>query len=362
MIKFYFILFIVVVNCLTLPQSSLAYPEADAFLGEKLFPAEAYHADRLQRTIVKSMLVEQPLRDAHPKAHGCVAARFTVRQDLAPSFQYGVFKPGASYKAWIRFSNGSPNVDQDDGRGDTRGMAIKLLGVPGEKLMPVRQEASSQDFVMINSPKFFINEPSDYETFFRLIDAPHWWQKLTIPFYLGWQGSVNAWQMLRAVISNPLHTRYWSTVAYQLGEGSVRQAVKFSARPCEKIPEQTSDNTRPDYLREAMRSSLANEGACMDFMIQKKAKNMFVEDHLNVWEEDIAPFEAVARITIAAQDFTTTERDDVCENLSFNPWHSLAAHKPLGAVSRVRLQVYKAISDRRLALRGAGRNVPEPPL
>jgi hypothetical protein len=32
----------------------------------------------------------------------------------------------------------------------------------------------------------------------------------------------------------------------------------------------------------------------------------------------------------------------VNEEMSFSPWHALAAHRPLGAIMRVRKQVYEA--------------------
>ncbi|HVA32997.1 MAG TPA: hypothetical protein VNG31_02540, partial [Candidatus Baltobacteraceae bacterium] len=53
-------------------------------------------------------------RGAHPKAHGCVHATFTVRKGLAPAFRYGAFSVARSYPAWIRFSNGSPKQRADD--------------------------------------------------------------------------------------------------------------------------------------------------------------------------------------------------------------------------------------------------------
>ena len=35
---------------------------------------------------------------------------------------------------------------------------------------------------------------------------------------------------------------------------------------------------------------------------------------------------------------------DLCENLSMTPWHSLVEHKPLGRTMRMRRDVYKAIA------------------
>jgi len=39
---------------------------------------------------------------------------------------------------------------QDDRNGDGRGMALKLMGVPGKKILAGEREAQTQDFVMID--------------------------------------------------------------------------------------------------------------------------------------------------------------------------------------------------------------------
>src|SRR5689334_24372678 len=73
-------------------------------------------------------------RDAHAFDNGCVRAIFQVREDLPEELRQGVFVPGRQYKAWIRFSNGN-SERRPRYWFDARGMAIKLTGVPGEKLM-----------------------------------------------------------------------------------------------------------------------------------------------------------------------------------------------------------------------------------
>ena len=40
----------------------------------------------------------------------------------------------------------------------------------------------------------------------------------------------------------------------------------------------------------------------------------------------------------------TPEQREFGDNLSFNPWRCLAAHRPLGGISRARRQVYQALS------------------
>ena len=85
-------------------------------------------------------------RDAHPSAHGCVQAWLQVNPDVDPALRHGVFaRPGRSYPVWIRFSNG---LFSDDNAWDARGMAMKLMGVPGEKLLPEEREEQTQDFVI----------------------------------------------------------------------------------------------------------------------------------------------------------------------------------------------------------------------
>ena len=93
------------------------------------------------------------LRDAHPKAHGLVSAQFIVLDGLPDELRHGVFKTPRTYNALIRFSAGNVEV-QKDTVPQAAGMAIKLLGVDGEKLLEDEKDAKTQDFIMINAPIF----------------------------------------------------------------------------------------------------------------------------------------------------------------------------------------------------------------
>src|SRR5579883_1590344 len=90
-------------------------------------------------------------RDQHPKQHGCVWAEFIVEDNLPENIRVGVFKEPKTYKAWIRFSS---RQEQDDSKGDAQAMAIKLLGVKGEKIL--EKDAETQDFIMVNHPVFLV--------------------------------------------------------------------------------------------------------------------------------------------------------------------------------------------------------------
>jgi hypothetical protein len=71
---------------------------------------------------------------------------------------------------------------------------------------------------------------------------------------------------------------------------------------------------------------------------------MSIEDYTIEWNEQQAPMYEIATIRIPRQNFQITELDDLGENLSFNPWHTLPEHRPLGCLNRVRKIVYERIS------------------
>jgi hypothetical protein len=340
--------------------------EIDADLGESRWPGEAAASESIANLIGRSLEKRYPpekrpvRRDAHPKAHGCVRATFEVNAELPANLAQGVFVPGKVYDAWIRFSNGAADPARDDSKGDARGMAIKLMGVPGAKLLPGESAAGTQDFIMINHPVFFIDDPQRYLTLIRRGSSSNPLVRLTAPFALGFEGARIARAIGSKKIANPLYTRFWSMVPYRLGDDAHKQAIKFSARPCvSHANDQIPSDAGPNYLRAAMAKTLAAGEACFDFMVQtRQSAAMKVEDSKTEWKESEAPFIKVAMITIPRQAFDSEAQVEFCENLSFTPWHALPEHRPLGGVNRVRRIVYEQISKQRHAANGAPRIEP----
>lgn len=349
----------------TVISSSIAksYPEPDTYLGEKLQPNEKLTAQQISTVIEESIRKEyssgQALRDAHPKAHGCVRAEFHVLKNIPTQLAKGVFVPDKSYEAWIRFSNASKDASQADIEKDARGMAIKVLGVPGEKILESEKEATTQDFIMINHPVFFVNDGQRYLSFIHDINSKSTLRKFHIPFALGIKGTMNALGARNSKISNPLYARYWSMVPYQLGLDSNRQAVKYSVRNCSAVSTALPDHPNHNFLREALKNSLQKQEVCMEFLIQPRTSTqMQVEDTMTEWKEKEAPFYQVATIRIPKQNFDTPEQNQFCENLSFTPWHALPEHKPLGAINRMRKVIYENISKVRHDMNSAARQEP----
>lgn len=288
-------------------------------------------------------------RDAHRKSHGCVAARFTVLGGLPTNLARGVFARPRSYDAVIRYSNGSQVTD--DTKGDARGMAIKLLGVDGPKLLGDEAGARTQDFLLMNSPVFFVRNAKDYVGFQNAISSGG----LAVAGWLAWnwrEASVLL-SIQNRKMSNPLNGRYWAPTPSRLGDG---QQVKYSATPCAG---QTFNDTATgvNLLQQNMAAHLAQRGACFDFSVQRRTQptQMPIEDPTVEWKESAAPFVKVARIEIPAQ---TPELGQTCDVRSFTPWHSIAEHRPLGGIERTRKAVYQAISTLRHDLNGEPRVEP----
>ncbi len=351
------------VNAGSINSVVLSYPSIDSELGEKLYPGEQALAQELAVAIEKSIRTEyrpgSARRDAHPKAHGCVKAEFQVMDSLPEPLAKGVFVPGKKYQAWIRFSNGSKDANRRDIKGDARGMAIKVLGVPEKQILADEEHAATQDFIMINHPVFFANDPRRYLSLIKAESNGSLFRKSLIPFDLGLKGTLIARKITSKKISNPVQTRYWSMVPYQLGMGSDRQAVKYSARSCSATTDPIPENPGPNFLRDALRATLKKGDACMEFLVQPRtSRSMDIEDSMTEWNEAEAPFLKVAAIRIRQQSFDTEEQNRFCENLSFSPWHTLPEHKPLGITNRLRKVVYDHISRVRHDMNSTMRQEP----
>jgi hypothetical protein len=327
-------------------------PNAD---GEVIPADEADAMAEVAKSIVQSVQAEfdadgHAFRDAHRKAHGCVRATFTVLDHLPPELAQGVFAKPKAFDAVIRFSNGS-GQSQNDRKGDARGMAIKLMGVPGPKLLADEANASTQDFLMINHPVFFVRDAAQYVGFQSAFERGG------LPMF-GWlighlfHGTGILLSIANHEVRNPLASQYWSETPSRLGT----QQMKFSARPCAGSSAVTTAEG-PDRLRENLTTQLAQGGACFDFMVQTRAKpaSMPIEDPTIEWREADAPFVPVAQIQIAAQ---VPEQGEACETRSYTPWHSIAEHRPLGGISRVRKLVYQEVSTLRHQLNGQPRIEP----
>jgi hypothetical protein len=304
-------------------------------------------------------------RDAHAKTHGCVNATFKVNPTTDSRIALGVFAEPKSYKAWIRWSNADPGL-HSDWAPDAHGMAIKLLGVPGTKLLPEEASEHTQDFVMVNNPVFIVRNideyaeisrrlgnGSKYSYFFPGLDPKSW--------------RVREFRLTLGLLKFPpptnlLGDRFYSLTAYRLGTGNF---VKYSAMPVPCKAGGDEPGTWAGFGSNALGESLAAQlkgrrKYCFDFMVQfqRTDRYMPVEDATIEWKESWSPFIPVARIEIEPQTVSRTMANHFCENLAMTPWHALPEHEPVGALNRARKYVYPGSSRYRRCQNGFGFGEP----
>ena len=290
----------------------------------------------------------QARRAQHAKHHGCVSATFTIRDDVPAQLALGLFsRPGGAYPARIRFSNGRQRDDRDK---DAHGMAIKLLGVLGRKLLEGEEHENAQDFILVDSETFFTGELDDYVKLNQGLMRPGQsvldklkfglWLVLRLPLLL---------RLLRFAgrkPTSPLTQSYFSTLPCTIGG----TPVKWIAQPA------STRETRPldgaDGLAGALARDLAEAPFLFDFGadVQTDPPRQPIEDPTIAWSAVGARRVWLARIEIAAQ--AVAPHAALAEDIAFSPWHGLVEHAPLGAINRARKVTYRKLAIRRHELNG----------
>lgn len=317
----------------------------------------------LQQKVLQEAASKPLQRENHTKMYGLVKAEFIVEDNLPPELAVGIFRQAHTYPAWIRFSN-QYGGNQADIERDMRGMSIKLMQVKGKKLcdpdhaVGADQEGSvhytlTQDFLLINSPVFLTKNPAQYLGLLQALSGSLW-HKLRF-FCSHWR---LVWNWLNAAVSiaNPLQTRYYSSVPFLLG----RRAVKYAAIPIVTAPDLIPSEPDDDYLRAVMQAQLKRGDAYFNFCVQLQSneEDTPIENPQIKWSERRAPFHKVASIRILKQNFDQAANDQLGESLSFDPWRSLAEHRPLGGINRARREVYRRLCQFRRARRHHPSNEP----
>ena len=296
-------------------------------------------------------------RGQHAKATGCVAAEFRIAETVPEALRHGIFaEPGRRFAASVRFSN-SQGTLEPDGDKTGRGLAIKLPNVAGRRAIEGDADRS-QDFLMINHPVFPFSDPESYLDLVKAKNVPLVGGLLALL-----QLSIREPEQFRIIgdiqankIANPLGTTYWSASPYWLGnaDGGVGQAVKYSVVPRVTPPSPPDDPAAlpPNYLSDALQSSLRDGTVVFDFKVQIQTDPlaMPIEDVSILWDQEVSVPVAVATLSIRSQDVAAlNEATSRCERLSYNPWHALAEHRPMGGINRLRRAVYEASFKHRIA-------------
>jgi len=295
-------------------------------------------------------------RAVHAKGQGLLSGRFEILPDLPAEFAQGLFAVPAAYAVVARLS--SPPAEQlPDSVSTPRAIALKVLGVRGERV-PESQERSSQDFLMVNGPTFTSPGPKGFLQASKLLAVTT--ERMPKTKSVISATLRGAERMLEAIGTgsgrikgmggapqvHPLGETFHSQVPYRFGDF----VAKFSLMPVSpalQALEGTGIASRPESQREAVDAFFRSLQAPVEWhlcaQLCRDLDTMPIEDASVEWPVEESPRVAVARIVMGPQVAWEGEKTQSSEDLlTFDPWHALAAHRPLGALNRARLQVMAA--------------------
>ena len=285
-------------------------------------------------------------RGGNTKTHGIVRGEFIVHDNLPAQFRYGIYAEPKTHRAWVRFSGPGPYITPDIDDVGFMSISVKLMGVPGPKLMA--EEKFTVDMFGVSPPTFVtpdtranaqlqIESLKNAQIFYFLnLHRSHVLDLIMQSLWIKTQTS-------------PLEAPYFSCVPYLLGEG---QAMQYSFWPksnrrtrVPRLPMRPPDN----YLRSAMVAALTAGEVEFDVRLQLQTDShlMPIENNAVLWPERLSPRVSVGTLRLPRQTFDSPAQLDFAKKLSFNPWHTIAEHRPLGNQSRARHRMYETLSQMR---------------
>ena len=320
---------------------------------ERPLPGEEAFLDSIINSFQEQMkLLWKPgryERGGNTKTHGIVRAEFIVHDNLPTELRHGIFAQPKTYPAWVRFSGPGPYITPDIDDVGFMSISIKLMGVPGPKLM--EDEKFTQDMFGVSTPTFVT--PDVIANAHLQIESV---KNASLFYFL----NLHRHHVLDLIMqslwiktqSSPFEAPYFSCVPYLLGEG---QAMQYSVWP--KSTRRTSIPSLPfrppdDYLRDAMIASLSQEDVELDIRLQLQTDPhlMPLENNAVYWPEKLSPRVSAATLRIPKQTFASPAQLEFARQLTYNPWHCIAEHRPLGNQSRARRRMYQTLADLRQAM------------
>ncbi len=289
-------------------------------------------------------------RALHAKANLGVTAELEVLADLPEEARAGLFATPARYPVYLRYSNGGPSR-LSDLRPDVRGVAVKVIGAPGKKVIPGMEDARTQDFLLIRTPTTPVRNAAEFMALVRAARSPALAPiRLASALGVGRTFSILGGALAGAKLPRtPLaSTRYFSAAPIACG----RHAVKVAMFPHDADPPVSggSDDFLGDGLCERLRRGPVVYDLRMQFFVD--AATTPIEDASVEWPEAVSPWVIVARLTIPEQDAASPRGQRVrarVEQLSFDPWHACAEHRRLGDMMRARNHAYRLSTEERAA-------------
>lgn len=311
------------------------------------------------------------VRSVHAKSHGLLKADFTILPGLSEQLRQGLFAEEKSYGAIMRFST-NPGDILSDHISTPRGLAIKIVGVQGD-MLPDHTGHVTQDFIFNNASTFHVPQAKDFlkglETLDKHANDSEALKQTVSSTAQVAEESLELIGQKSAFLkgfghapTHPLGETYHTAVPIRFGNyfGKLH-LVPVSANLTALKGKHIEHPSEWNAVKDSIVTFFQQETAVWELRVQlcTDLQKLPVEDASVEWTEELSPSLPIARITVQPQNpYSDARRVFVDEQLSFNPWHSLAAHRPLGNIMRARFQSYKASSEFRH--KAEGRPLVEP--
>ena len=312
------------------------------------------------------------VRGAHAKSHGLLKGELQIYDNLPEELRQGIAKTPTTYPIIVRYSTSPPDVLRD-GIAAFRGMAIKVIGIPGRKLSPEAPDAVTQDFILANDKTLPTGDVKSYlkQTLFgeKLMNQP---QEIAQVVTTGmraasaalravgikWIGGVGGQALPETHI---LGNSFYTTAALRFGDYIAKLNAEPISQSLKALRGQGIDTRNRNILRDLVVAFFREHSVEYEFRAQlcTNLERMPVEDGSVEWPEDESPYRPIGKISIPAQEaYSPARRVYVDDMLSFSPWHCMPEHQPLGSIMRVRRSVYAAASEYRHRMNALPRREP----
>jgi hypothetical protein len=290
--------------------------------------------------------------------YGCAEATFNILPNLPAAYAKGLFATPNSYRALLRFTGGSEELQNTGNPAENKGFAFKLFKVGGVKLIPGFEDDNHFDFEFSAFPVF----PSGNETVFaaaimsrtQVNGGGDRGRSLFGTAYPA-TAALAAQERVNNSVSSVLLMPYWSACAFKYGPDPLPSpAAKYRVFPCDGVNQTffNQSTAAPDHLTQDLTNRLAARSYCFVFQVQLQtdACKQPINDWAVEWLEADAPYVTVATIDIPIQAVQTEANNHTCKHFTISPWRVTNEHRPLGAHNRVRLLSHMNSANQRFVL------------